>query len=68
MVAAGLTAAAVSAQAAPMQVGHTFNVSGGGAIRGGEFAVTSTATPKAFDDFLTFCIEVAQTISVPGGP
>lgn len=68
MVAAGLMAGAVSAQGAPIQAGHTFNVSGGGAIRGGEFAATSTTAPKAFDDFLTFCIEVAQTISVPGGP
>jgi hypothetical protein len=68
MVATGLMAMAVSAQAAPIQVGDTFTVTGGGTIRGGEFALTSTTAPKAFDDFLTFCIEVAQTVSVPGGP
>lgn len=68
MVATGLVVMAASAQAAPIQAGHTFTVSGGGSIRGGEFALTSTTNPKAFDDFLTFCIEVAQTINVPGGP
>lgn len=68
IVAVGLVAWAAAAQAAPIEAGDTFRVTGGGSIRGGEFAITSTTTPAAFDPFITFCIEVAQTISVPGGP
>jgi len=57
-----------SAEAAPISAGDLFRVSGGGSIRGGQFGVTSTTTPKSFDDFYTFCIEVAQAINSPGGP
>lgn len=63
VVATGLFLLSTAASAAPISAGDTFTVTGGGAIRGGEFFITST-TPGSFDDFVTFCIETAETVTM----